>query len=138
MGNYKSANNQIIRIGGVETKVPIGAKVVMLHDGVAGSSGADGMVDAADNTIYQVTAGKTLRILGIQITCVTATAETIVISSGDTEDAETATIHTHMLPFIAQTPVWHHVDFTLASAKFLTYNPSSTGVAYIEIIGYEY
>ncbi len=138
MGNYKGTTNQKIRVAGVEINVPIGAKVVHLYDAVAGSSAADGFLDVDDNTIYSVTAGKTLRILGIQIIAATAVAETVVISTGDTENAETATLKTLTLPYIATTEHWYFMDFTLAAAKFLTYNPSSTGINHIEVIGYEY
>ncbi len=141
MGNYKSSISSKINWGGVITNVPIGAKIVHLHDQVAGSSAADGFIDVFDNAIYQVPAGKTLRILGFRIQNNTpVAADTVVISTGDTENAETATLLTILISMNAQQGIIKevHVDLTLASAKFLTYSPSSTTVIDIEAIGYEY
>ncbi len=138
MGNYKGTTNKKIRVAGVETNVPIGSPIIHLYDQVAGSNAADGFLDVADHLIYSVPAGKTLRILGVCQVSATAVAETNVISTGDTENAETATLLTLDLPYLATTPHWLSVDVTLAAAKFLTYNPSGTGCNMVEIIGYEY
>ncbi len=136
MVNYKGSTRKII-VAGVSINVPANGKIVMLQDGVNSSSAADGFLDVNVSTIYSVTAGKTLRILGIGLMPSSANAETVVISTGDTENAETATLLTLTNPFVALLQ-WYAVDIELASAKFLTYNPSSTGLAHIFAIGYEY
>ncbi len=138
MVNYRGSAQTRIEIGPVSSSIPIGAKVVLLIDGVAGSNAADGMIDVADNLIYSVPTGKTFYALGIQLTSVTAVAETIVLSTGDTENAETGTVQSMQIPYLQLEPVWFHVAFTLQAGKFLTYNPSGTGVQFIQVIGYEF
>ncbi len=138
MGNYKSVHHkQTIRVAGVETNLPIDSTIVHLLDQVVAAAVADGFRRAETGVIYSVTAGKTYRILGVMIVATSAQVQTIVISTGDTENAETATLITIDTPYLAATPMWYAVDKSLAAGKFLTYNPSSTNVEHIEVIGYE-
>jgi len=137
MGNYKIGSRRKITIAGLQTPIPNVGNAFYLYDMVAGSNAADGMMDVDTNAIYQVAAARTLRILGVRLTSLGTAAETVVISSGDTENAETAGILTLQIPTIADLPVWMSVEKTLAGSKFLTYNPSGTGLSIIEIVGYE-
>ncbi len=137
MVNYKGSTRKIT-VADVEINVPANATIKHLFDGAAGSSAADGMISASDGLIYQVTTGKTFRILGILMVTPTAVAQTVLLSTGDTENAETGTIITLQMPYGANLNIWISLDKTLASAKFLTYKPSSTGLGYIQIIGYEF
>ncbi len=136
MVNYKGSTRKII-ITGLELNVPSNGTVKLLRDAVAADTAADGFIDDSDNLIYAVTTGKTYRILGLGFRCASAGVETVVISSGDTENAETATLITLRLPYTTEL-FWIPVDLTLAAAKFLTYNPSSSGINEILAIGYEY
>ncbi len=138
MTNYKGSTQRTITVAGVVIIVPSNATIKHLIDIVAASSAADGLMDISDGLIYQVTSGKTFRILGISLTSAGTVAQTVVVSTGDTENAETATLFTLQIPYVAGLPMWFSVDKELASAKFLTYNPSSTGTNMIEVIGYEY
>ncbi len=145
MANYKIVRT--ITIGGVTVLVPNNATIKFLSEHVDGSNAADTMLDAGDGGAYQVATGKTFHLIGITIWCDTPVAgETIKISTGDTENAETAAvINTLQLPmvtqitgngteyFVGDTPTGN----TWASAKYLVINPSGTTVDWITMVGYE-
>jgi len=133
--NYKPTE-QIIACDSVRTKVPNGTTVKYLSDYVGGSSVADGMM--YETLIYQVTTGKTFRCLGILLTCNTTGGAYLVISEGATEDAETTEKVRVQTPYQANIKFWIPTDFEIASAKFITYNPSFSDIASIAMVGYEY
>ncbi len=137
MTNYKGEKRAVV---GTWFSYPVhdGHKLIALDENVDASNAADGFHDISTGVIYQVTAGKTFRMLRIQVRIGTpGAASTLVISSGDTENAETATLLTLKLPNQAGNQ-YYQVDKELASAKFLTHNPSGTDVIFINIVGYEY
>ncbi len=134
MVNYKGQIRSIL-VAGYEKSIPAQAKIVTLHEVAAADTGADGMIDDADGLIYQVTAGKTFHCLGV-MTDTDGNSGSMVVSSGDTENAETATVAT-IYTWSSTAEEWHIRDFTIASAKFITHNPSGTQVTYVKMIGYE-
>ncbi len=138
MVNYKGQVRSIV-VGGYERSIPAQAKVIQLHEQVDGSSAADGMFDTSDGIIYSVPAGKTLVILGVTLHGKAAAAlDVVVISSGDTENAETASLVSIQIPIgNAITEFVLDGSITFASAKFVTINPSTTTLDYITMIGYE-
>ncbi len=137
MGNYKSAAQRKIRVLALETPVPINANVQHLQDIVAGSNAADGLLNIETNAIYSVAAAREFVILGIGLISVAGAVENVVVSTGDTENAETATILTLQLPSSTGIQEWYSVRKILAAGKFLTYNPSGTGLNQIDVVGYE-
>ncbi len=140
MTNYKG-EKRAITTGRQGQVIPIhdGHEIIQLVENVDGSNAADGMLENNTGVIYQVAAGKTFRILGVHVRVGTAAAvSTLVISSGDTENAETATLLTLQIPNSGSALTFFAVDKTLAATKFLTINPSNTEISFIQIIGYEY
>ncbi len=139
MVNYKLSNQRTITAGGITIPVPAGATIIYLTEPTNLAATADGMLKAG--VAYQVTSGKTFHIFGVKVHYSGAGGGTVVFSSGDTENAETATILTLEVP--DHTGSESHDDFqyvhdiTLASAKFLTSNPSGGVVEQIVVIGYE-
>ncbi len=135
--NYKSTQPKII-IGGYERTIPSDGKLVSLIEPTNANASADAMFNEITNTLYQVTSGKTFHLLGLRYSLVAAGGGTLVISQGDTEDAETVTKVTLMLGF--ELVAVHEVgmdEITFASAKFITINPSTTNIAQIRMVGYE-
>ncbi len=135
MVNYKVQSHKRIIIDTLEITVPSNAKIVVLHEPTAASASADAMRDDADGAAYVVTSGKTFTCLGV-LTDGDGNAGNVVISSGDTEDAETATVMT-VYNWTSLNEQWHILPFTIASAKFITINPSSTQIKYMKMLGYE-
>ncbi len=134
--NYKGTVRRII-FAGVENSVPASANLVAFHEPTVGATVADAMFDTKTNLVYSVPAGKTLRILGIRIHTKTVNAGAVVVSSGDIEDAETATIISIILDANADVVTDYYCDVTFASGKFITINPSQDSVEFIQMIGYE-
>ncbi len=135
--NYKSTQNKIV-FGGYERTIPAGATLIVLIDDANANASADAMLSEKTNVLYQVTSGKTFHLCGIQYSLVAASGGLVVISQGDTEDAETVTKVT--LKFGSELAVLYDVAIdgvSFASAKFITSNPSTTNLAQIRMIGYE-
>ncbi len=135
MVNYKSGGRRKIIANGVTFNVPATATLIHLIEPVAGSSAADGMLK--DNSIYQVTAGKTFFLKKIVIHTDATGLGSVAINQGDTENAETALKLTITLTGGIAAVIEYMVEISFASAKFVTINPSATVVTYIEMIGYE-
>ncbi len=137
MVNYKS-KRKTITFAGVEYPIPEAAVIKFLHDDTASATAADSMFDSNDNLVYAVTAGKTFHLLGVRIFHdETISAGSLVVSSGDTEDAETAAIITLKVGATANIIVEVPMDKTFAAGKFVVYNPSAAVVENIQMIGYE-
>ncbi len=133
--NYKGRARTTIKISGFEESVPAAASIKHLTEQVALATAADGM--QFENGIYQVTAGKTFHIIGVMVHVNSTGGGNVLLSSGDTENAETASIITLPLPSGRAGVTEFQVTKTLAASKFLTIKPSAAVVDYIEIIGYE-
>ncbi len=145
MANYKIVRT--ITVGGVTVLVPNNATIKHLSEQCDGSNAADTMIDSGDGNAYAVATGKTFHLIGVTLYCDTPVAgESVKISSGDTENAETATIINNLMSpmitqktgngteyFVGDTPSGN----TWASAKFVVYNPSGTTVDFITMVGYE-
>ncbi len=136
MGNYKGAS-RTITYGGYKRAIPAGAKIIVLCEPTNNASAADAMIKEFDNVLYQVTAGKTFHLCGLQYS-LSAGGGTIVVHEGDTEDAQTTAKGTVVCGF--EVGVLYEVaiiDETFASTKFITVSPSTTQVLSIRMIGYE-
>ncbi len=120
MTNYKGEKRAVIT-GHQGAIFPIhdGHEIIQLVENVDSSNAADGFLETNTGVIYQVAAGKTFRILGIKVSTKTASAiSTVVISSGDTENAETATLLTLQIVNGSSNVLYFTVDKTLAATKF--------------------
>ncbi len=135
MANYKPRYPITINFGKLTVPIPVGGEPIVLDDFINLQSAADALLDGATGSAYQVTTGKTFHCVGIYIRT-TAVASSIVISEGDTEDAETitkATLSNSGSPLELE---FNH-QWTIASGKFITHNPASTRHYEIRIYGYE-
>ncbi len=137
--NYRG-NLKKITVSGIEVPVPNHGDIFMLHDYVGGNGNPDGMIDVGTNAIYQVSTGKTFRIVAIGIISkVTAAGDTVTIYEGATEDAATSSKLVISQPIMANdVEYWIYCEKTIASGKFITYDPSGTTTDNIRMIGYEY
>jgi len=132
MPNYKGFNK--IKIAGLE--VPIKGRIVFLTEQTAASSTADAMQEIS--VVYQVTAGKTLTILGFRIYVDATGGGTLAVYQGDTEDATTSLKATIDLPAIGVGNLYEVYRSTgIAAGKFVTIVPSTTQVIHVDMIGYE-
>ncbi len=142
MVNYKTPWDSL-EWNGYRRHIPNKAIVKHLTEQVDGSTAADTMIDIADLAAYAVATGKVFHLLGVEIWCDTPVAGgTIALKSGDTEDAETSTVHTLELPMVSQKTgegTKYIIDqaVTWASGKFVVINPSGTTVDQIHIVGFE-
>ncbi len=135
MGNYRETNSWTW--AGIHYYLPSTYNRRLLQEPVAQSSAADGMF-TLDNSIYQVPTGKNFLGRGIKIWNQIA-GGTVAISSGDTENAETALVYTQQLPTVANVSgIEVDCSFTIAAGKFVTIKPSSTTLDFIQIMGFEY
>ncbi len=138
MGNYKNPLHTLLGFpdGGILHQIGSGKTPTLLFDRVANATTADGFLKHKTGTIYSVTAAKTFTACGLAVYLDTTTAGDLVISTGDTEDAETATVFNCQLIGVVG---WLYipVNFTIAAGKFITYNLSGAGVEMIELVGYE-
>ncbi len=134
--NYKDTLRSI-NFGGVVTPLPEKAVIVVLTEQTQRSTAADAM--QLNSSVYSVTSGKTFRCLGIHLVSDNNGGPgDVVISSGDTEDAETSTITTVQIPTtVARVVINTAIDFELLSGKFLTINPSTARVDFIYMVGYK-
>ncbi len=136
--NYKGKVRSIT-IAGIEMSVPAGAIIKHLYEQTGSSSAADGMFDQDDLAVYAVPAGKQFHLLGVKLHLdETLTGGTLVLSTGDTEDAETATITSIDIATMKNVvqEIWIN-DKIWAATKFITINPASAVIEYTEMIGYE-
>ncbi len=135
MANYKGQARRII-IGNVEIPVPAGAVIKTLYDPVLLSTAADALL--YQNSTYQVPTGKTFHMIGMRLTIELATGSgNVIISQGDTEDAETlvkVTITYTSNPTNDQ-EIYGEEEFT--TGKFITVKSSAATLEHIIIIGYE-
>ncbi len=137
MTNYKGGKRKII-VGNVETAVPHGAVIKYLTDEVALSTSPDSMQTAA--IAYVVATGKKFRLLGMVLySDNTGTVGDLTISSGDTEDAETATKvliekGTNTQRFRMEI----HTDVEFDAGKYIVNNPATANIEFISMVGYEY
>ncbi len=138
MVNYK-ANPRVIKTEAVTYPVNDQFEIIQLDDNVDGSNAADGFHEVNTGVIYQVATGKKFRMIGLTVRIGTGgAASTLVISSGDTENAETSTLLTIKLNNLNSSIDHYAIDKELVAGKFLTYNPSGTDVLFVKIIGYEF
>ncbi len=87
-------------------------------------------------SVYTVTSGKTLKILGCILEKATATSSN-TIHEGDTQDAQTTLKTTMGLGGLAGT-YDIALDIEIASGKYVTFDSSATNKIYsVTIIGYE-
>ncbi len=138
MGNYKNPMHTILGFpdGGILHQIGSGKTPVLLYDRVANATDADGFLDHKTGTIKQITTGKTFTACGLAVYLDTTTATDITINTGDTENAETALVFQCQIEGVVG---WHYipVNFTIASAKFITYNLTGASAEIIELVGYE-
>ncbi len=137
MVNYKG-KKRTITVYGVEFQIPVAATIIRLNEDTGSATTADAMFDVNDQLVYQVASGKTFHLLGVKIYHdETTTGGSVAISSGDTEDAETAAIITVNTGVTVNVIMEYPMDKTFASGKFITINPSAAVVENITMIGYE-
>ncbi len=138
MSNYKSPHKQIIGANVIH-HVPKSANIVHLNEPIAAAAAADSLFDTADNLVYSVPVNKTLKVLVIKVTLASNAGGTVSITTGDTENAETAVIVVLRQAIAAADFVQEYaVDFEWAATKFVTAKASTTHINHIEMIGYEY
>ncbi len=134
MANYKPRLTHSLGTAGVNISVAEKASIKVLHDYVNNSNVADGFLDSTTGLIYQVPSGKTFN--AVSMTLQTNAAEaTMDIYQGDTENAVTLLKMTRGFK-VLDVAIFACL-FTIASTKFITYDPSGTGIYDIELIGYE-
>ncbi len=137
MVNYKGLTRSIT-FSGIKIHYPAQTGHVVLYDQTALSTTADAFLNTTTGTAYTVTAGKQIHVVGVQVWMDTTTASgTVVISQGDTEDAETVTKWTVRLPTKTNAYMEQMCNFTVAAGKFITLNPSAASVSHIVLVGYE-
>lgn len=133
MPNYKPYGKSYL--GGQWYKVTVpDSDIVILEDFANSATVADGMIDTVDQLIYQVPAGKQLNVIMVYHTHSTNIV-TVTWSTGDTEDAETATkliVTNAAVAGLTEFPC----KIFFAAGKFITYNPSNTSVMTLGLIGY--
>ncbi len=135
MTNYKPAHISITPMG-FDIPVPPGVKIVQLFYPHGGATSAQSLFD--QQTIaqdYVVPIGKKLIIKSGFITTDTTAGAYVAIFEGDTADAVTtvkARVH--------GSKGWIHyfyLDIEFAAEKYVTSNPTTTGVGSILLNGYE-
>ncbi len=138
MANYKTVT-KYIEISGITVAVPKGTTLKHLYDGVGASSTGDALFDHDTGLVYQVTAGKTFKIVGVVLTMASNAGGTLTLHQADTEDATT------VLKITIRTPIQgvdskseHYFNKDIAGGKFITSTPSTTQINHISIVGYEY
>ncbi len=137
MTNYKGGKRKII-VGNVETSVPHGAIIKYLTDETALSASADSMQTAA--ITYVVAANKKFRLLGIILYADNAASVgDFTVSTGDTEDAETATkVLIEKLTNTQRVAMEIHTDVEFDAGKYIVINPGAANIESVSMIGYEY
>ncbi len=136
--NYKSTQRSIT-VHGIKVFIPANGVIKHLYDQTASAATADAMRDVDTQAAYQCPTGKTFHIIGVYLHHdETIVAGTVVLSSGDTEDAETSTIVSiTTIPKANGVIEAYFENKTLLAGKFLTINPTAATEEFIEIIGYE-
>ncbi len=136
MPNYKQRKLNRIVMGGLETEIETTSTVKILSDVIALNGSADTLLDTTTGLVYSVPAGKTLKIVAIQILIGTAAASSIGIYEGDTENANTVLKQTLSNPATA-TYFYFAGQIEIAATKFVTYLPASVRHQELTVIGYE-
>ncbi len=135
MANYKRLGPNSVGTNNVHVlKAGEVVKVISIYN--AGGAVANSLATHDDNTTYQVTSGKTFHVVEIHIMWSAITAQFVVFTEGDTEDAETNARVTLGTTGVLGRAIYP-THFELASGKFAVYNPNSTGCLFILMIGYE-
>ncbi len=135
--NYKGVQTKI-KTPNIEITIPINASLKHLFEPVLSSVAADSMFDMDDNAVYAVTAGKVFHgILCIVHHDETNLNTTVTLFSGDTEDAETASVIIVPGGSVANSVISAFINKTWAAGKFIVNKPAAASVDFLEIIGYE-
>jgi len=136
MVNYKPPKaNNFVGVGGIIHAVDTKFKLISLYYNFNNGTAAKSLFNSATGAVYIVTTGKTFVCCGI-IETNNGAAGTSSFYEGDTLDAETT------LKGLSQTgqavDEWTTpITFEIASAKYLTSNPSSSQIEFTTVIGYE-
>ncbi len=135
--NYKQHTYPVVKIGGVETVITPEKILTVLNYTFDGLAAKKSVVRHSLDAVFVTTAGSTFHALGI-VGYGTGTAMRIACSQGDTLDSDTLHRATVSMSITLSPSVQYFAtQFIVASEKFLTVNPSTTGLRNVQIIGYE-
>jgi len=136
MGNYKPVHLiNSVNIGGVETSLSKNTKILILFFDFGGGTTPKSLFNVSTNLVYQVPSGKTFQCLGVRIVQI-ATQGNLTISTGDTQDAETATKASFQMPAIVGITEFP-LDITFDATKFITADEDTVTINTLWMLGYE-